>query len=141
MIWIFYATFLGLLVITFAPVVGAECNERFVYPACFMLYFYTMLAFFAFITKLYLNDYYMDPLKVSDIDNIEEVQALNESEREEPNQQKHFSQSEILKQMFTVFHKCSCVKLFFKFTMLTAAHLLNNTQIVNFLECRGPDNW
>ena len=71
-IWFFYSMFFCLLCLTPFPVIGAFCTPRFTYPICFMMYLYTEVCVFMFTTKLYINDYYLDELRVLEIDSIEE---------------------------------------------------------------------
>lgn len=145
--------FLSLLCITPFKVIGAFCTERFTYPACFMIFLITEVLFFMFTTKLYLNDYYLDELRVSELDNIEEVSAmlpLNSSEypdsaelpkKNSLDARKLHSNSQILKQMMTRFHIFNCVMMFFIVTLLVSAFLLNNHDLVDFLECDGLSHW
>ena len=35
----------------------------------------------------------------------------------------------------------SCIQMFFIITLITSAHLLNNSNYVDFLQCNGNDLW
>ena len=43
--------------------------------------------------------------------------------------------------MMTRYQIFSCVMFFFVVCLLASAHLLNNTDIVDFLECDGANHW
>ena len=43
--------------------------------------------------------------------------------------------------MMTRFQIFNCVMMFFTITLLVSAHLLNNSDIVDFMECDGLSNW
>lgn len=43
------------------PMIGATCQEdTFIYPLCFMIFWYTQYVFFGVTTFFYKNDYFMD---------------------------------------------------------------------------------
>ena len=57
----FTALYFIFLTLTPMPMIGATCHEDlFIYPLCFMIFWYTQYVFFAVTTYFYVNDYFMD---------------------------------------------------------------------------------